>query len=342
MGWRPAGRRHKCCRIPKTDVDDRIQPVDAPQQVIFVAIRPKTASDQEKLAQGLRKLVSEGSNFLFNSDVRTGQTVIGGMDELQLEMIVDRLQREFNVEATFAKPQVAYREALTKQAEGEGRYVRQVEGYYHYAHAKIRLLPAKAGTGYVFESQVGSDILPEEFVGSIDAGIKEALTRGVLAGYPIDDVRVELYDGSFHEVDSSGMAFKIAGSMRFQDAAKRAGPVVLEPIMAAEVVVPEEYMGDVIGDLNSRRGRIAGLELRGTTEIIKSRVPLSEMLGYATYLRSHTEGRASYSMHFDRYEPMPCGPQHEDDDRIAPVVVPRAPAPRGKSSGVSLPEPDND
>ncbi|PYT10296.1 MAG: hypothetical protein DMG59_29105 [Acidobacteria bacterium] len=312
-----------------------------PQQVIFVTIEPKAKSDREKLAQGLRKLVSEGSNCRINSDVRTGQTIIGGMDELQLEVIVDRLRHEFNVEATFAKPQVAYREKLTKRAEGEGRYVRQVEGCGHCAHAKIRLLPTKAGTGYVFESQVGNDIIPEGFVKSIDAGIKDALTRGVLAGYPIDDVSVELYDGSFHEVDSSDMAFRIAGSMAFQDAAKRAGPVVLEAIMAVEVVVPEQYMGDLIADLNSRRGRIESMQLRGTTEIIKSSVPLSEMFSYATFLRSQTLRGTSYSMHFDRYEPLPGGPHHEDDDGMAPVVAPRTPAPRGKSSSVSLPEPDN-
>jgi elongation factor G len=202
------------------------------------------------------------------------------------------------------------------------------------------LLPGKAGTGYIFESQIIGNAIPEKFIRSIDEGIREALTRGVLAGYPVDDVRVELRDGSFHEIDSSEMAFKIAGSMAFQEAAKKARPVLLEPIMAVEVAVPEEYMGAVIWDLNSRRGRIEGMELRGATQIIKSRAPLSEMLGYASDLRLETEGSATYAMRFDRYEPLPGGPHHFDEDGFAPVVVPRPPAPKGKNSGVALPEPE--
>ena len=280
-----------------------------PHPILFVAIEPKTPSDQERLALGLRQLASEISDFRIDTDMRTGQTIIGGTVELQLEFIVDRLRREFNVQATFTGLRVAYRETFTKQAEGEGRYVREIEGHGHYAHAKIRLLPAEVGSGCVFESQI-SGIIPSEFVKGVDEGIKEALTRGVLAGYLIDDVRVELYDGSFHEVDSSALAFKVAASMAFQDAAKKAAAVVLEPIMALEVAVPEEYMGDVIGDLNSRRGRIEGLELQGTVEIIKSRAPLSELLGYADHLHSQTLGKASHSMEFDGYEALPGGLNH--------------------------------
>ena len=322
-------------------MNDKIQPMDAPQQVIFIAIEPKTKSDQERLAQGLRKLIAEDPTFRINSDVQTGQTIVRGMDELQLEMIVDRLKREFNVEATVGMPQVAYKETLTQMAEGESKYVRHIGGHAHYAHAKIRLLPGKAGTGYIFESQVAGNKIPKKFINSIDEGIREALTRGVLAGYPVDDVRVELYDGSFHEVDSSEMAFKMAGSMAFQNAAKKARPVLLEPIMAVEVVVPEEFVGNVIGDLNSRRGRIEGMELQGATQIIKSSVPLSEMLCYARDLRLRTQGRATYSMHFDRYEPLPSGPHHDDEDRLAPVVAPRRPTPKSKNSSVALPEPDD-
>jgi elongation factor G len=313
----------------------------APHPILFVAIEPNTPSDQERLAQGLRQLASEISDLRIDTDERTGQTIIGGTAELQLEFIVDRLRREFNVQATFTGPRVAYRETFTKRAEGEGRYVRQIGGHGRYAYAKIRLLPTEVGKGCVFESQV-SDIIPSEFVKGVDEGIKEALTRGVLAGYPIDGVRVELYDGSFHEFDSSASAFKVAGSMAFQDAAKKAGPVVLEPIMAVKVVVPEEYVGDIIRDLNSRRGRIEGLELQGTVETIRSRAPLSELLGYADHVRLQTLGKASHSMEFDRYEALPGGLNHQDDDLIAPVVAPRTPPPRGRSSGVSLPEPDSE
>jgi elongation factor G len=215
------------------------------------------------------------------------------------------LKREFSVEASVGKPQVAYKETLTRPSAGEGRYVRQTGGRGQFGHAKIRLFPGVPGTGYVFENEIVGGSIPREFIKPIDEGIKEALTRGVLAGYPIDDVKIELYDGSYHDVDSSEMAFKIAGSMAFQDAAKKAKPVLLEPVMRVEVVVPKEYMGDVMGNLASRRGQIQSQEDRGGTQIIAARVPLSEMFGYATDLRSRTQGRATYSMHFDRYEPAP-------------------------------------
>ncbi len=282
-----------------------LESMDFPEPVISLAIEPKTKADQEKLGQGLSKLMAEDPTFRVNTDQQTGQTIIRGMGELHLEIIVDRLKREFNVEASVGKPQVAYKETLTRAADGEGRYVRQTGGRGQYGHAKIHLHPAEPGTGYVFENNIVGGAIPKEFIKPIDEGIKEALTRGVLAGYPVDDVRIELYDGSYHDVDSSEMAFKIAGSMAFQDAAKRAKPVLLEPMMRVEVVVPKDYMGDVMGDLASRRGQIQSQEDRGGTQIISARVPLSEMFGYATDLRSRTQGRATYSMHFDRYEPAP-------------------------------------
>src|SRR5712671_927932 len=282
-----------------------LESMDFPKPVISLAIEPKTKSDQEKLGVGLGKLMAEDPTFRVQTDPQTGQVIIAGMGELHLEIIVDRLKREFNVEASVGKPQVAYKETLTRAADGEGRYVKQTGGRGQYGHVKIHLFPGEPGSGYVFEDETKGGSIPKEYIKPVDEGIKEALTRGVLAGYPIDDVRIELYDGSFHEVDSSEMAFKIAGSMAFQDAAKKAKPVLLEPIMRVEVVVPKDYMGDVMGNLSSRRGQIQSQEDRGGTQIIAARVPLSEMFGYATDLRSRTQGRATYSMHFDRYEQAP-------------------------------------
>jgi elongation factor G len=282
-----------------------LESMDFPEPVISLAIEPKTKADQEKLGTGLQKLMAEDPTFRVNTDIQTGQTIIRGMGELHLEIIVDRLKREFNVEATVGKPQVAYKETLTRPADGEMKYAKQTGGRGQYGHVKIHLYPGEPGTGYIFENEIVGGAIPKEFIKPIDEGIKEALTRGVLAGYPIDDVRIELYDGSYHDVDSSEMAFKIAGSMAFQDAAKKAKPVLLEPMMRVEVVVPKEHMGDVMGNLSSRRGQIQSQEDRGGTQIISARVPLSEMFGYATDLRSRTQGRATYSMHFDRYEPAP-------------------------------------
>jgi elongation factor G len=276
-----------------------------PEPVISLAIEPKTKADQEKLGQGLQKLMAEDPTFRVNTDPQTGQVIIRGMGELHLEIIVDRLKREFNVEASVGKPQVAYKETLTRPADGEMKYAKQTGGRGQYGHVKIHLFPGEPGTGYVFENGIVGGAIPREFIKPVDEGIKEALTRGVLAGYPIDDVKIELYDGSYHDVDSSEMAFKIAGSMAFQDAAKKARPVLLEPVMRVEVVVPKEHMGDVMGNLSSRRGQIQSQEDRGGTQIISARVPLSEMFGYATDLRSRTQGRATYSMHFDRYEQAP-------------------------------------
>ena len=291
-----------------------LESMDFPEPVISLAIEPKTKADQEKLGQGLGKLMAEDPTFRVKTDQATGEVVIAGMGELHLEIIVDRLKREFNVEASVGRPQVAYKETLTRPADGEMKYAKQTGGRGQYGHAKIHLFPGEPGSGYVFENKISGGTIPKEFIKPIDEGIKEALTRGVLAGYPVDDVRIELYDGSYHDVDSSEMAFKIAGSMAFQDAAKKAKPVLLEPVMRVEVVVPKDYMGDVMGNLSARRGQIQSQEDRGGTQIINARVPLSEMFGYATDLRSRTQGRATYSMHFDRYEP---APGHVSDEVVA-------------------------
>ncbi len=287
-----------------------------PEPVISLAIEPKTKADQEKLGQGMQKLMAEDPTFRVKTDEQTGQVVIAGMGELHLEIIVDRLKREFSVEASVGKPQVAYKETLTRAAEGHGLFKRQTGGRGQYGNCKIRLFPRDPGSGYEFVNDIVGGSIPKEFIKPIDQGIQEALTRGVLAGYPIDDVRIELYDGDYHDVDSSEMAFKIAGSLAFQDAAKKAAPVLMEPVMRVEVVVPKDNMGDVIGDLASRRGKIQSQEDRGGTQIINARVPLSDMFGYATDLRSRTQGRATYSMHFDRYEQ---APRNVSDEVVARV-----------------------
>jgi elongation factor G len=311
------------------------------EPVLSLAIDPKTKSDHEKLGVGLQTLMAEDPTLRVQTDQRTGQVIISGMGELHLEIIVDRLKREFSIEARVGRPQVAYKETLTRPADGEMRYAKQTGGRGQYGHCKIHVYPGEPGTGYVFENEIVGGAIPKEFIRPIDEGIKEALARGVLAGYPIDDVKVELYDGSYHEVDSSGMAFKIAGSMAFLDAAKKARPVLLEPIMLVEVVGPSEYMGEVTGNLLSRRGRIQSQEDRGGTHIINARAPLSEMLGYATDLRSRTRGRATYSMHLDCFERV-YGDHTGDGDRGAPVTAPRMPSQGGKDSAVALPEPDDE
>jgi len=253
----------------------------------------------------LAKLMQEDPTFRVTTDKETNQTIIAGMGELHLEIIVDRLTREFNVGANVGKPQVAYRESIRKEAQAEGRFIRQTGGKGQYGHVKIRLRPHPEGKDYEFVNAVVGGTVPREFVKPTDQGIREATQTGVLAGYPTVKVQVELYDGSYHEVDSSEMAFKIAGSMAFQEAARKADPVLLEPMMAVEVVTPEEFMGDVIGDLNSRRGKINHMEPRVSFQVISASVPLSEMFGYATVLRSITQGRANYSMQFERYEEIP-------------------------------------
>jgi elongation factor G len=277
-----------------------------PEPVISVAIEPKTKADQDKLGTALQKLSEEDPTFRVYTDEETGQTIIAGMGELHLEIIVDRMMREFKVEANVGRPQVAYRETIRREAKNvEGKFVRQTGGRGQYGHVVINLYPAAPGTGFVFEDKIVGGVVPREYIGPTEQGIKEAMETGVLAGYPMVDVRVELIDGSYHDVDSSEMAFKIAGSMAFKEACKRAGPVLLEPIMDVEVVTPSEYMGEVMGDLSSRRGKIGGMTQRGQAQVIGASVPLSEMFGYSTTLRSLTQGRAVYSMQFSRYEEVP-------------------------------------
>ena len=293
-----------------------LESMDFPSPVIRLAIEPKTKADQEKLGQGLTKLTVEDPTFQVKTDDQTGQVVISGMGELHLEILVDRLQREFGVAAAVGRPQVAYKETLTHQAESEGRYVKQSGGRGQFGHVKIRVVPAQPGHGFEFVNDIRGGAIPREYIKSVEDGIRDAMTTGVLAGYPIEDVIVSLYDGSYHEVDSSEMAFKVAGSMAFREAARKGGTELLEPIMKVEVVVPEEYMGDIISDLNSRRGRVRSMDARGGTQIVNARVPLAEMFGYATDLRSRTQGRATYSMHFDRYEQVPQAVSEEVIGRI--------------------------
>ena len=292
-----------------------------PTPVIQLAVEPKTKADQEKLGMAIQKLAQEDPTFRVATDPETGQTILSGMGELHLEIIVDRMMREFGVGANVGKPQVAYRESIRRNAEAEGRHVKQSGGRGQYGVVKIRVEPLPSGTGFEFVNDIFGGSIPKEFIKPIEAGMREALEGGVLAGYPMSDLRATLYDGSYHDVDSSEMAFKIAGSLAIKEAARKAKAVLLEPIMTVEVVVPEEYMGDVIGDLNSRRGRIEGMELRGTTQIIKSLVPLSEMFGYATELRSRTQGRGSFTMHFGKYEDVPSALSEEIVNRIQGKVT---------------------
>ncbi|AFV02916.1 Translation elongation factor G [Dehalobacter sp. UNSWDHB] len=276
-----------------------------PEPVIHIAIEPKTKADQEKLGGSLAKLAEEDPTFKMRTDEETGQTIISGMGELHLEIIVDRLMREFKVDCNVGRPQVAYKETIRKHVKAEGKYVRQSGGRGQYGHCWVQFEPLEQGTGFVFESKIVGGVIPKEYISPIGAGIEEALQNGILAGYPVLDIKATVVDGSYHDVDSSEMAFKIAGSMAFKAAAAKADPAILEPMMKVEVTVPEEYMGDVIGDLNSRRGRIEGMEARSGAQIIRGFVPLSEMFGYATELRSRTQGRGVYSMQFDHYEEVP-------------------------------------
>ena len=282
-----------------------LESIEFPSPVISVAVEPKTKSDQEKMGVALGKLAQEDPTFKVATDPDSGQTIISGMGELHLEIIVDRMMREFGVQANVGKPQVAYRETVRKKSEAEGKYIRQTGGSGQYGHVKIRIEPNEAGKGYEFVNEIVGGVVPKEYIKPVDQGIKEAMEGGVLAGYEMVDVKAILYDGSYHEVDSNEMAFKIAGSMAFKEAARKASPVLLEPVMSVEVVVPEEFMGTIIGDLNSRRGRIEGIEHRAGSQVIKAMVPLAEMFGYATNMRSNTQGRATFSMHFSRYEEAP-------------------------------------
>jgi elongation factor G len=282
-----------------------LESIEFPAPVIAVAVEPKTKGDQEKMGVALSKLAQEDPTFKVHTDPDSGQTIISGMGELHLEIIVDRMMREFSVEANVGKPQVAYRETIRKQSEAEGKYIRQTGGRGQYGHVKIRLEPNQAGKGYEFVNDIVGGVVPKEYIKPVDQGMQEAMEGGVLAGFPMVDVKATLYDGSYHEVDSNEMAFKIAGSMAFKEAARKASPVILEPVMSVEVVVPEDFAGAIMGDLSSRRGRIEGMEHRAGSQVIKAIVPLAEMFGYATHMRSSTQGRATYSMHFARYEEAP-------------------------------------
>ncbi len=282
-----------------------LEALEFPEPVINLAVEPKSKADQDKLGVALQRLAEEDPTFKVYTDQETGQTIIAGMGELHLEVIVDRLLREFKVEANIGKPQVAYRETITKAVKAEGKFVRQSGGRGQYGHVVLEVEPNEPGGGFEFANKIVGGVVPREYIGPVEAGIKEAMLTGIVAGYPMVDVKVAIVDGSYHEVDSSEMAFKIAGSMGFKEACKDAGPVLLEPMMQLEVVTPDEFMGDVMGDINSRRGKIEGMEQRGNTQVVKGYVPLAEMFGYATTLRSLTQGRAQHTMSFAYYEEVP-------------------------------------
>jgi elongation factor G len=289
-----------------------LERMEFPDPVISIAIEPKTKVDLDKLGVSLQKLAYEDPSFRTFTNEETAQTIIAGMGELHLEIIVDRLKREFKVDANVGKPQVAYRETIQrKAADVEGRFVRQTGGHGQYGHVKIDVEPAERGAGFVFENDIIGGLIPKEFIPSVEKGIRDAMGRGVLAGYPVVDIKVRLHFGSYHEVDSSGPAFEVAASMAFQDGVKKAGLVLLEPMMAVEVVCPENYLGDVIGDLNSRRGRILDMGQRANTRVIRAEVPLATMFGYATDVRSKTQGRATHTMQFSHYAPVPAAIQEE-------------------------------
>jgi elongation factor G len=289
------------------DFDNKItlERMEFPEPVIAVAIEPRTLADQEKMGIALGKLAQEDPSFRVHTDEESGQTIISGMGELHLDIIVDRMMREFDVQANVGAPQVSYRETIRKSVEHEAKFVRQSGGRGQYGHVCLKLEPQESGAGYEFVSEIVGGSVPKEYIPSVDKGVQEQLENGVIAGYPVVDVKVTLYDGSFHEVDSSEMAFKIAGSMCFKEGAQEADPVILEPIMKVEVVTPEEYMGDVMGDLNRRRGIVGGMEDTPSGKVIRAEVPLAEMFGYATDVRSATQGRATYSMEFDKYAETP-------------------------------------
>jgi len=286
-----------------------LESITFPEPVIDIAVEPKTKADQEKMGMALRKLAEEDPTLHLRIDEESGQTIISGMGELHLDIIIDRMKREFKVEANIGQPQVAYRETIKIMGEAEGKYIRQSGGRGQYGHCWIRLEPQETGKGFEFENAIKGGVIPQEYIPAIEKGIKEAMDNGVLAGYPMVDVKATLYDGSFHEVDSSESAFKIAGSMAFQEAAKRAHPIILEPIMKVQIIVPEQFMGDVVGDVNSRRGIIKEINDKGEgnarVKVIEADIPLATMFGYATQLRSMTQGRAIYTMEFGHYNEVP-------------------------------------
>ncbi len=282
-----------------------LERMEFPEPVIAVAVEPRTKVDQEKMGVALQKLAKEDPSFRVHTDEDSGQTIISGMGELHLDIIVDRMKREFKVEANVGKPQVAYRETIRKTVEQEGKFIRQSGGRGQYGHVYLKIEPAKPGSGYEFVNAIAGGVVPREYIPAVDKGVREQMENGVIAGYPVVDCKVTLYDGSYHDVDSSEMAFKIAGSMGFREGSQKADPVLLEPIMKVEVVTPEDYMGDVMGDLNRRRGLPQGMEDAPAGKVIRAEVPLAEMFGYATDLRSMSQGRAVYSMEFEKYSEVP-------------------------------------
>jgi len=292
-----------------------LEPIKFPEPVISVAIEPKTKADQDRLGNALQRLAEEDPTFKVRTDPDSGQTLISGMGELHLEVLVDRMMREYKVEANVGKPQVAYRETITRPVQAEGRFIRQTGGRGQYGHVWLALEPLPRGQGFIFENKIVGGVIPKEFIPAVEAGVREAMESGVLAGYPLIDIKATLYDGSYHEVDSSEMAFAVAGSMALKAGVQKADPILLEPIMRIEVVVPEEFMGDVLGDLNARRGHIQGFDTRGNVQVIRGLVPLAQMFGYATDLRSMTQGRGTYSMEFSHYEQVP--------DNIAAEIISR-------------------
>ena len=298
-----------------------LEGITFPEPVIQISIEPKSKEDEQKMGLAMGRLAEEDQTFRIKTDEETGQTIISGMGELHLDIIVDRLKREFNVQANVGRPQVAFRESIKKKVEQEGKFIRQSGGRGQYGHVWITVEPQEMNKGFEFIDNIKQGRIPKEFIPAVEKGVREALDAGVMAGFPVVDVKVTLFDGSFHDVDSSEIAFKIAGSMAIKTAGRKAQPALLEPVMSIEVVVPEEYMGDVIGDLNSRRGRIEGMELRNTTQIIKSMVPLAQMFGYATELRSRTQGRGSFTMHFGRYQEVPASISAEIVDRVQGKVT---------------------
>jgi elongation factor G len=308
--------------------------------LLSLALSPKTDADRERLNLGLQKLMGEDPALRLIGDLGTGEVVIAAIGELQLEVVLDRLKREFSVEAGVGRPQVAYKETFTHSAEREMKYAKQTDGRGQYAHAKIRLYPGESGSGYIFNNRIRGGAIPDKFIQSVNEGIKEALTRGMVAGYPVDDVRIELYDGSYHDIDSSQAAFKTAGAMAFQDAAQRAGPVLLEPVMRVEVLVSKDYVSDVVITLSSRGGRIQSREDLGDTQVISAHVPLSEMFGYSSELRERTRGCGTFVMRFNH-----CQPVRQAEEGGTPesfVRVPLRPSPAPRTDRVALPEPDGD
>ena len=312
------GLKHTRTGDTLCDISDPIimEKITFPEPVIQIAIEPKTKADQDRLGESLAKLSDEDPTFRVSTDEETGQTLISGMGELHLEIIVDRLKREFKVDANIGKPQVAYKETIKKKVEMEGKFIRQSGGKGQFGHVWIEIEPNEKGKGFIFENAIVGGAIPREYIPAVSQGIQEAMKNGVLAGYPVEDIKAKLFDGSYHDVDSSEMAFKIAGSIAFKDAARKANPVLLEPIMDVEVVTPEEYMGDVMGDLSSRRGRIEGMSQRSDAQVIKALVPLSEMFGYATILRSMTQGRAIFTMQFAHYDETPKNISEQIIERV--------------------------